>query len=76
MKGFWLIPLVGLTACTDVAATDIQASCLPLVEYTQADQTKFADELTAMNGKYPVVEKFLGDYAALRNADRVCLKPH
>jgi hypothetical protein len=47
--------------------------CLPMAEYSQADQAAFADEVASLNAKAnPQVLRFLGDYKAMRDANRAC----
>lgn len=52
----------------------IKIVCLPQVVYSPADQAAFADEVDALNraGKTPQVLRFLGDYKAMRDANRAC----
>ena len=63
-----------LAGCPSVAPVDIQASCLPIKTYTQAELNAFADQLAAADAtkKYPALVTFLGDYEAMRAADKAC----
>lgn len=70
MKYLTLPPFLLLLGCA-TPTVDIHTVCLPLVSYSQEMQTTFANELTKLQNS-PTIEKFLGDYKALRDADRVC----
>lgn len=75
MRALWLLPVVALAGCaTAPPPLDIQSHCLPMVEYAPTDQTKFADETAALDKsrQYPVTLRFLGDYKAMRDANRTC----
>lgn len=65
------IPFLFLLLDCATPTVEIKQVCLPLVSYSQEMQTNFAKELTKLQNS-PVIEKFLGDYKALRDADRVC----
>lgn len=77
MRAIWLLPLIALGGCaTTPAPTDVAASCLPMAEYTLADQGQFAGEVDNLSKsqQYPLTLRFLGDYKAMRDADRACQK--
>ena len=72
--------LVGLSAsltlcgCAASPVVAVQApSCLPMVTYTKTQETALADALSALNEANPLVGA-MGDYGAMRDADRACLQ--
>ena len=69
---FTVLPLLFLLLGCSTPTVQIQTQCLPLVIYSQDTQTEFASELKSLSN-VPVIEQFLGDYKALRDADRVCI---
>lgn len=80
--GLSFAPVTILSACfTDsspppatVVTQPLKTVCLPMVPYSAADQSTFADEAEALKqtGKFPQTLRFLGDYKAMRDADRAC----
>lgn len=76
--------LLALAACAQLAkdpapppvTQPTKIVCLPQVDYSQADQAAFADEVEALDPKKnPQVIRFLGDYRAMRSANRACHNP-
>lgn len=58
---------------TQPPITPTKIICLPMVTYSPADQLDFADEVEALDAKKnPQVLRFLGDYKAMRDANRAC----
>lgn len=57
-----------------VVTQPLKTVCIPMVPYSAADQNTFADEAEALKqtGKFPQTLRFLGDYKAMRDADRAC----
>jgi len=47
-------------------------SCLPLANYTKAQEAALADAVEALPRGSPLIG-FIGDYGAMRDADRACL---
>lgn len=52
--------------------TRIEVVCLPMTEYSDADQSAAASELEAM-ADGSVVVRFVVDYGVMRSANRACL---
>lgn len=75
----WLAVMVtGIIAqaCTTTAnrappARAASVQCLPMVEYSKAEQQKAAQELKGLP-EGSMLAKFVIDYGALRKADRAC----
>ena len=54
-----------------MGGSDTRAPCLPVVDYTAAEQTRVADEVEALpNGA--IIVRMLIDYAVLRDQARAC----
>ena len=60
-----------LSACA-MAGSEAQATCLPIVDYTMADQARAASEVEALQDDAVIVQ-MLGDYAVLRDQARACV---
>lgn len=72
----WLIavPAFLLAACVGTEKVNtFHAICLPLKEYTAAEQQEAASELSRMP-KSAEIPKMIVDYGELRSADRECMK--
>jgi uncharacterized lipoprotein YmbA len=65
-----LIAMLWLSGCATVSS-DTQAVCLPIVEYSDSDQTRAAIELEALPDG-AVVVRMLSDYAVLRDQAHIC----
>ncbi len=58
-----------------VPTQPIRIVCLPMVQYSTADQAEFADEVARLQpDAQKQVIRFLGDYKAMREANRACDK--
>lgn len=58
-----------------VVTQPVMAICLPMVAYSPADQAEFAVQAAALDpAKFKQVLRFLGDYKAMRDANRACAK--
>lgn len=61
------------TSAPDVPTQPVKVICLPMANYSQADLDEFASEVA---GLQPTTQKqvirFLGDYKAMREANRAC----
>lgn len=65
---------MALVGCTTTPTVDIRTQCLPLVDYALPDQQEFGREVAALDPvKDKQVIRFLGDYHAMRDADKVCI---
>lgn len=53
------------------AAVDVQVACLPLVVYTQAEQSSIQLAYTALPPG-SILRRVVQDYLAMRDADRAC----
>jgi hypothetical protein len=62
--------MLWLSACAK-ANSDAKAPCLPIVEYSAADQARAAAEVD-MLPEATMVVRMLSDYAVLRDQARVC----
>ena len=65
-----LIAMLWLTGCA-MSGSDVGAPCPTVVEYTNADQARAADEIEALPDGALVV-RMLSDYAVLRDQARAC----
>lgn len=65
-----LIVMLLLTGCA-TGGSDARAPCPPVVEYTNAEQARAADEVEALP-EGGVIVRMLGDYAVLRDQVRTC----
>ena len=54
-----------------MGGSDAQAPCPPVVEYTNAEQARAADEVEALP-EGAVIVRMLSDYAVLRDQTRAC----
>lgn len=59
-----------LVACA--ATTTVQVICLPMVQYSPAEQQQLARELTSLPST-SILHRVVADYLAFRDADRACL---
>ena len=62
--------MLWLTGCA-MGGSDAQAPCPPVVEYTNAEQARAADEVEALP-EGAVIVRMLSDYAVLRDQVRAC----
>lgn len=65
--------MISLNACVRVTSDPPPAICPPVLEYTQAEQARLADELGAL----PVgalIAEWLSDYSVMREQARFCAK--
>lgn len=70
--------LLALTACAHAPAPPptTRTACLPMAEYSRAEQDKAADELEALPSNSQV-GRMVVDYGTLRAANRAaCNPPH
>lgn len=72
-----LVSLLALTACNSIPSVPVptvavQVQCLPLKDYTLAEQQAAGAALAALQPTNPLVA-FMGDYGAMRAADRACM---
>lgn len=68
------VALGGCSTATPSSQPTVQTICLPMPAYSLADQQLFAREAAALDPvKDDQVIRFLGDYKAMRDADRACL---
>ena len=65
-----LIAMLYLSACA-MGDSEARAPCLPMVEYTIADQARVADEVEELP-EGAVIVRMLSDYAVLREKARAC----
>lgn len=71
--GLAMVAALVMSCSTTPKPVDVQAVCLPMAPYSLMDQQEFAAEVRALDPiKDKQVIRFLGDYAALRSADRAC----
>lgn len=66
-----LIAVLCLSACA-MGGSEARAPCLPIVDYTMADQVRAAGEVEALPDN-AVIVRMLGDYAVLRDQARACV---
>ena len=62
--------MLWLTGCA-MGGSDVGATCPPVVEYTNAEQARAADEIEALP-EGAIVVRMLSDYAVLRDQARAC----
>ena len=60
-----------LTACAGVGSDTPSRVCPPVVEYSDVEQARVADEVAAMTEEAVIVE-WLADYTVLREQARAC----
>lgn len=65
-----LIAMLWLSACA-TGGSDNRAHCSPVVEYSDAEQSRVATEVEALP-KDAVLIRMLSDYAVLRDQARAC----
>jgi hypothetical protein len=65
-----LIAMLWLSACA-MGGSEARATCLPIVDYTMADQARAAGEVKALP-EGAVIVRMLGDYVVLRDQARAC----
>ena len=63
-----------LTACAGVTSDTPPSACPPVVEYSQAEQARVAEEVAALPAGALIVT-WLADYAVLREQVRACRSP-
>jgi len=73
----WLVGLaIGtsfLSACATVSSETAIGVCLPVVEYSQAEQAQAADEIASLP-QNAVIIGWLSDYSVMRDQARVCVR--
>lgn len=62
--------MLWLTGCA-MAGSETRAPCPPIVEYTNTEQARAADEIEELT-EGAVVVQMLSDYAVLRDQARAC----
>ena len=62
-----------LTACATAGSDHAPGACPPVVEYSQAEQTRVAQEVRALP-EGALIPGWLADYAVLRNQARACAR--
>ncbi|MBE0455595.1 MAG: hypothetical protein IBX58_18335 [Roseovarius sp.] len=60
-----------LTACAGGSSDAPPNACSPVVEYSQAEQARIADEVAALQ-EGALIVSWLADYAVLRDQARAC----
>jgi len=77
MRQFLLISSLSVFAlggCVTAESVPVpEVHCLPLVEYTAADQKKAASELSELPSK-SILRRMMTDYGRMRAGDRACLE--
>lgn len=75
MRRYPVLALIALCGCATPPPIDVRIQCLPLANYTPAQDTEYNAELHALeaSGKYPTAIQYLGDFYAMRSADRACM---
>ncbi len=63
--------MILLTACATAGFDAPPNACSPVVEYSQAEQARIADEVAALPEEALIVS-WLADYAVLRDQARAC----
>lgn len=66
-----VIAMISLSGCAKVGSDGLLLACLPLVEYSRAEQARVAKELAALPEGAAIAE-WLADYAVLREQARAC----
>lgn len=66
-----LLTLIALSLAPLSGCVTASSNCPALVNYTQAEQSKAADELEALPSG-SVLARMIGDYGATRNEIRAC----
>lgn len=59
----------GLAGCVQHSAM----TCVPVPEYTKAEQNRAADELEALPADVVMIPRLIGDYRVMRAQARRCL---
>jgi hypothetical protein len=59
------IAMISLSACERVGSETLTSACPPVVKYSQAEQTKVADEVAALPEGARIVD-WLADYHVVR----------
>lgn len=77
MKGYLILAILLMTACSPVEVQPVIHDCPAIVDYTQGDLTQAAAELTTMQDanhrpRYPMVNRFMADYGRERAALKAC----
>ena len=65
------IATIFLTACAGVISDAPPSACPPVVEYSQAEQARVAEEVAALP-EGALIPDWLADYAVLRDQARAC----
>ena len=63
-----------LTACAGASSGTPHRACPPVVEYSQVEQARVAEEVAALS-EGAVIAEWLADYAVLRAQTRACQTP-
>ena len=66
-----VIMTILLTACATGGSDTASSACPPMVEYSQAEQARVADEVAALP-EGALITGWLADYAVLREQVRAC----
>ncbi len=67
-----LLIVMLLLSAYAMGGSEARAPCLPIVDYSMADQVRVAGEVDALP-EGAVVVRMLGDYAVLRDQARSCV---
>lgn len=66
--------MIFLTACAKVGSDARPGACPPVVEYSQDEQSRVAEEVMAQP-EGALIVGWLADYAVLREQARACRSP-
>ncbi len=66
--------MIFLTACAGVGSDAPPGACPPVVEYSQVEQARVAEEVAALP-EGALIAEWLADYAVLRAQARACQTP-
>jgi hypothetical protein len=65
--------MILLNGCARVGSDVPRSACPAVVEYSQAEQSQLAQELSALSNRSLIIG-WLSDYAVLRDQARVCAR--
>ena len=65
------IAMIFLTGCAGVSSDAPPSACPPVVAYSQAEQARVAEEVTALP-EGALIHDWLANYAVLRDQARAC----
>jgi len=63
--------MISLTGCAQTGSKNADSTRPPMLEYSQADQTRMADEVLALP-EGALIPGWIADYAVLREQARAC----